>query len=1276
MADIRLKKISVENSPLIIQNGNISILNTNISDSILNGALISKGGISINCSHESTSSSSGGAFTVGGGMSIIKDIYIGQNLILDNLSSTIKISGISENRLYFDNITNKQFYISLDGINRTFELNEEGIYLNNNTPSENSTTGALRILGGLTINSTENSTSITSGNGLTVFGGTSIVKKIFIGGGIESNIATNTIGNLYTITNGNIGIGTTNPITQLTITSNIFGSKITLKDDNDTTKHFGFGVSENQMNYDVKTSDDDHVFYSNGKNNENSPNELLRIKGNGNIGINTSIPEYKLDVNGTLHVTNSINFEDMTNTIGNIYMSNGNIGINTTDPQYKLDIDTNDEYLLLNVKWLNDIGSTKTFQITMPVTSGNVNEPVNILSETSLTFNSGKIYINQNGNVGINTTTPSTELELNGSFKITNGSLNVSNSENTVGSIYTKDGDVGIGIVNPLSKLHVFSEKAGGDDFIFETNDLNNSSNIILRGNCDNINDKICKIKFENNNTGNKTIAQINANQSTIDTENADISFEILKQDIMTEILRISGTSGNVGIGTTSPEHKLDIVGDMKVSGDISIGSLNIVSNKIGINNTDPTYILDINTFTRITDILTIEKETPSSNSSTGSLILKNGGISIDCTEDANGYTSGGGITIAGGTSINKKLFVNGNNNVNGILTIENTTQSTNTSSGSLQVLGGASIIKNLNIGQMITSDKLSVINNEISLNSSTGSVIFNGGLSINSNENAISYTSGGAITIAGGVAIKKDIYIEGNEYKKGVSNYYSESNSFIQLFNSSNEKIYSIDRDYFTNTFSISRYNAGTLLEKTIEINLSNGIFTFNNTTSSSSTASSSIIIKGGLSIISTENSINATVGGAFSVYGGQSIAKDLNIGGKLIISNTEQSSDVSTGCMIISGGVGINKNLNVNGNTTINGDLYVNGTTTTIESNNTVLKDNILMLNSAPSGIKDSGIIIARFQEDNDIGFGDIVNEDKYIEFQIPNQSGMTNTEIKLANSANSTNDYYKNWWIKITSGFSDNQVRKIVSYDGNTKIATLSSEWTTQNPAENDIVFLYNRTYVGLVYNEADDIFVFGSTVNNPDTTSVTLIDNVSLKTNEIEISGTKVSSNSSTGSIIIQGGLSINCDQNASNNTVGGSFTVNGGGSIKKDLYVGQELYVNNINFTPNNGDQWKSSIFSANNNQSSQETITGLNLDSNIWGFDIFLTARLNADDDLYTNYHLRGVNKNTSWEIVKTYVGDDIGIEFFITNLGEIQYTTPNYSGFVSLEFKWRMFVN
>ena len=110
-------------------------------------------------------------------------------------------------------------------------------------------------------------------------------------------------------------------------------------------------------------------------------------------------------------------------------------------------------------------------------------------------------------------------------------------------------------------------------------------------------------------------------------------------------------------------------------------------------------------------------------------------------------------------------------------------------------------------------------------------------------------------------------------------------------------------------------------------------------------------------------------------------------------------------------------------------------------------------------------------------------------------------------------------------------------------------------------------------------------------------------------------------------------------------------------------------------TPSPYDMFSIRSFNASNNQTTFANITNLQFDSSVTGFDCYLSAKLTATTNLYVNFHIRGVNKNSNWEIVKTYVGDDTGIEFHITDFGQIQYTTPNYSGYTSLTFKWRALV-
>jgi hypothetical protein len=98
-------------------------------------------------------------------------------------------------------------------------------------------------------------------------------------------------------TAGNVGIGSTNPLTRLSITPSTAESKITLWDGGSSTDHLGFGVSSGQLNYHV-VSTASHVFYTGGKNGDGT--ERMRITGSGNVGIDRSNPITKLEVNGNL----------------------------------------------------------------------------------------------------------------------------------------------------------------------------------------------------------------------------------------------------------------------------------------------------------------------------------------------------------------------------------------------------------------------------------------------------------------------------------------------------------------------------------------------------------------------------------------------------------------------------------------------------------------------------------------------------------------------------------------------------------------------------------------------------------------------------------------------------------------------------------------------------------------------------------------------------------------------------------------------------------------
>lgn len=371
----------------------------------------------------------------------------------------------------------------------------------------------------------------------------------------------------------------------------------------------------------------------------------------------------------------------------------------------------------------------------------------------------------------------------------------------------------------------------------------------------------------------------------------------------------------------------------------------------------------------------------------------------------------------------------------------------------------------------------------------------------------------------------------------------------------------------------------------------------------------------------------------------------------------------------------MGIGGNVNILGDTLVYGNLTIIGSSTSIQSSQTLLNDNIILLNAGPSGSKDAGFMTQRWQYDNNSGQGDVVSDIPYYTDNLPNQSGMSSTQIKFSILQSSIDNFYTGWWIKITSGFSNNQVRQITNYIGSSRIATIDNAWLTQNPTTNDTISLYNKPYVGLVFSETNNRFEFGSTVQTPGASSLILTDTVPIYFSSATSTSTQASVSSSIGGIVTIGGISIGSTTDATTVGNGGGLTVAGGVSIQKTLIVGNVLNVNGVNMTPNTNDIITTTTFTGANNVISPNNITGLIFSNSVWGFDIFLSVQVIATSNLYSNYQIRGINMNGSWQIITEYVGDPI-LTLSITNSGQIQYTCNNYVGFNSLVMKFKAITN
>jgi hypothetical protein len=143
-----------------------------------------------------------------------------------------------------------------------------------------------------------------------------------------------TVGEVMRLTQeGNVGIGTTNPDAKLDVL---------------TTTGPQIRLSRNSTQYSTLYSDSAGGLiissYSSGASNYQvfsiNSSEKLRIINNGNVGINTTNPSYKLDVNGTANISGAATMAGPVKMVGLSQYADdvaaGNAGLQTGDLYYSL----------------------------------------------------------------------------------------------------------------------------------------------------------------------------------------------------------------------------------------------------------------------------------------------------------------------------------------------------------------------------------------------------------------------------------------------------------------------------------------------------------------------------------------------------------------------------------------------------------------------------------------------------------------------------------------------------------------------------------------------------------------------------------------------------------------------------------------------------------------------------------------------------------------------------------------------------------------------------
>ena len=277
----------------------------------------------------------------------------------------------------------------------------------------------------------------------------------------------------------------------------------------------------------------------------------------------------------------------------------GNVGIGTNNPTRKLDVKSTSSYVAV----LNSTQTNSFLSFADANTSSNTF--VAIGSETGdLIFRAGnteRARITTDGSVGIGTTSPSRKLHIheasgNAYLQLTQGSTGTTNSDgfqiamgasqvnfinrengnmvfetnNTERMRIKSDGNVGIGTNNPDVKLHIVdtTTMTSGQSSIevLKLQRLNSSGDIKAS-----TEGHISMWATDSNN--NNEWARISwVNDNTQDGGNEDegaLSFWTNTNGTLNRAMYINHDQ-KVGIGTTSPQAELEVVGDAIVTGKLT----------------------------------------------------------------------------------------------------------------------------------------------------------------------------------------------------------------------------------------------------------------------------------------------------------------------------------------------------------------------------------------------------------------------------------------------------------------------------------------------------------------------------------------------------------------------------------------------------------------------------------------------------------------------------------------------------------------------------------
>ena len=1036
---------------------------------------------------QSTSTTSG-SLQVSGGAGIVANAYIGG--FLDVASTAATFSSIGNLRLL--SASNGSNWIQSGDLARTG---------GNWTPLKFSPLGSqVSIMtvrnDGLTIDSTTASTSATSGS-LVVAGGAGIGGNVNITGTTNFTGVVNHASGVWM--NGNVlSLGTFNDQTSGLVYSNTASAGGPyLYGDLGGSLGTSSGVSKTALRWDANQN----VYIRGATDTTSSTTGAFTVVGGAGIA-------KSLWVGVSSHVQNG----SWTSTGDDVYLNANNANINLRNTPGSLSGEFESSPTFFNFRTLAGTGETpispyRTFSIDK--TTGHVlvlntdNATANLTGSFQVSGGSSiskSLWVGENAQV-------QGDLIVNGSISTTGANpvnfSNTTNSESTSTGAVIVGGGVGIGLnlyVGGLSRLtDTTNSSSPSTGSLVVSGGAGFANNIFVGGNGSIAGDLTVAGNITST-AGSVVFANTTASTST--TTGAVIvggGVGIGGNTYTGGIANFVNTAATTSVTTGS----VVVAGGVGITGGITLGGQQYITNNTNSTSTiTGSFItsggvgiaqnLNVGANTRLDGTLTV----------VGQISSIGGLMTISNTTDATAPT-GGALTIAGGVGIGKRLHVGSTDNATSITT------------GSTVIYGGAGIA-----GDVYTGGNMYLMNtvprvifnpssfappsyvtrsvgtkillnatggattadyaiglgtsslwNSVPANAETNFFRWFGGttaamvldgvgtLSLNGTLDASAATGSGTLRVAGGAGIARNLYI-GTSLNVGTTSYFTGA------------------------------------IQANTDITVA-GILNVTNGTNSTAPTNGAIITAGGLGVAQSAN-----IGQNLTVTGNETITGNSTTVGLFKVNNVLESTNSTNGSGVFSGGVGIAKNLNVGGalvvggSTTINGNLTVNGSRTEVKTTVITLQDNVILVNNGPSGSASSGLGMKRYQLANDFGAGDLVNNETP-EHSGTAQAGATTTTFVMDTGASSLSGHYNGGWLLITAGTGTGQVRRINTYVGSTRTATIYTsadqatlasspvegmDWSTV-PDATSTFEVYTSQYVVMVHDEMTKELQFGTTAVNP-------------------------------------------------------------------------------------------------------------------------------------------------------------------------------------------------